>query len=353
MAKINVTEINSYLTNYISYDIKNKHLYAYRFTKEQLEVFKKDPLFEVLSNSGSGIFLEFKTTGNKIKFKLKKASFSKLLMFGIYKLGFSTLLDMALNARHYQIKYGNKAKLKDYIEIFVNNNLIYSRPINRKKIKVKFNNENNNKVNVKVLLPLYFPTGIKWFKTNKQIFKVHNQKDILLSLGDSITQGFNANQPSQNYTYRLSRILKMNVINQGLGSHYFDFESLKKLPIDPKIITVLYGTNDFEAFNNLDTINNNIKSFLIKLNELYPNKEIYIISPLWRKDYDEILKLKEINKIRSFIEIHTNTFKNMQFVNGLELIDHDEQYFSDGYLHPNQSGFDQMALRLSKIINNQ
>lgn len=353
MKTIDYHEMHKYIYNMVDYDIKGDLLYAYRFTKNQRECFQKDVMFDVLSQSSSGVTLEFKTTGNHLNIKLKRSKFSSLVMIALKRLGFKKLLDMALVARNRIVTYGHKSKIVDYIEVFVANQLVYSSRLNKNVIKIKFENDQHVHLPVKIYLPLYFPIGIHSIHSNGKIEPLEEIKDTWLALGDSITQGFNANQPTRNYVQRLASKLNLNVINQGLGGHYFEAESLDFVSNQLKLITVLYGTNDYEVYNDLKIIKKNISTYFERLAFLYPKVKIIVITPIWRKDYDDYLSIQALDQIREEIIKVAKKYPLIDLIDGLSLLEHNDKYYADGFLHPNQLGFEKMTLNLYEQIKSK
>ena len=51
-------------------------------------------------------------------------------------------------------------------------------------------------------------------------------------------------------------------------------------------IIVAYGTNDWNCCER-EEIRNNILEFLNNVTINYPNSKIFVIFPIWRKDYEE------------------------------------------------------------------
>jgi lysophospholipase L1-like esterase len=171
----------------------------------------------------------------------------------------------------------------------------------------------------------------------------------LLCFGDSITQGYYAVCPSCSYVNRLAQYLKADLRNIGVGAgHFFDGAITVSEDFDPDIITVAYGTNDWNGDRVL--FEPRCKAFMKKLAKLYGGKEIYVILPIWRPDYKEVKEktgdfFSHCDSIRKEAERY-----GFNVTYGLDLMPHDEALCVCDGLHPNDAGFAHYALNLYKKI---
>lgn len=338
------------MKNFVDSEIGQNSFYAYRLTKNQRLHLKSEVMFNILSHSSNGAYLLFNTTGNSITIKFRRRKLAKLIKDAIKKLGFKRIIDVAIDSLKKIQTFGHRANIIDYIEVFADDELIYSKIAVKNKIKIRFNNKEKANITIKILLPLYFPIGIKSVSSNGKINVVNENIKTWLALGDSITQGFDANQPTKNYVSLLAQKLNLNALNQGVGGHYFDEKIL--VPLDKKFefITVLYGTNDYDHFHDLTIIKQNIDKFFQKLINLYPDTKVFAITPIWRNDNDDLLRTETLSDIRNYITEVVKQYPNITLINGLDLIDHDAKYYDDGFLHPNKMGFEQIANRLYEFL---
>ncbi len=166
------------------------------------------------------------------------------------------------------------------------------------------------------------------------------RKRQLLSFGDSITQGYDAQYPSLSYHSRLCRVLRAEGINKGIGGEKFFPELLSsREDISPDIITVAYGTNDWSKRDRRN-FEENCYRFMSILTQQYPDIPIFAITPLWRADWNkqtpfgaplwEAVKLLE--------KIYAG-FATVTVISGRSLVPHLPEFYADGYLHPNDLGF--------------
>jgi lysophospholipase L1-like esterase len=174
----------------------------------------------------------------------------------------------------------------------------------------------------------------------------------LLCLGDSITQGMHSVSPLSTYTTQLARLLDMELINQGIGGHRFDPDSLAAISGPaPALITVAYGTNDWRSGMDRDAIRKTATDYVTKLQQLYPDVPVVVVSPLWRSNCLERsasgLNLAEFSE--AILEA-ASKIPGVRTVDGRTLVPHQELYFADG-LHPVELGFMHYAANLYREIS--
>ena len=169
----------------------------------------------------------------------------------------------------------------------------------------------------------------------------------MLCFGDSITQGYDAEYNALAYTNQLASRFDCEMINQAIGGEKFvpgilDRDFAKAYV--PDIITVAYGTNDWAGFE-AELFHTRCEAFLSGLAELYPEADIFVITPLWRADHHRITKA---GSFESAIEFITRTAEkyNLHVINGYRLTPHFPAFYSDERLHPNDLGFEEYAKNL-------
>ena len=171
----------------------------------------------------------------------------------------------------------------------------------------------------------------------------------IVCYGDSITQGYYAMCPSNSYVNRISDMLDADIRNIGVGAGHFFADAVSEFEnFSPDIITVAYGTNDWNGDRVL--FEPRCENFMERLSEVYGDKKVFIILPLWRKDYKEIKeKTGDFFSHCDFIRKNAEKY-GFCVIDGLGLMPHDEALcFGDG-LHPNDAGFAHYAQNLLKYI---
>lgn len=179
---------------------------------------------------------------------------------------------------------------------------------------------------------------------------VSPSKIRLFFVGDSITQGIECQHSSMTYPSILGRRLSAETLNQGVGGFYFDQNSLdEKTGFNPDTVFIAYGTNDFRMFHDVNVIEEHAKTYFSSILSLYPKSRIVVIPPIWRADLSSEPERELFQKTCGAIVRLARAF-DFFAVDGKALVDHEEELFTDGYLHPNDRGFGQYAERLCNFI---
>ena len=173
----------------------------------------------------------------------------------------------------------------------------------------------------------------------------------MLAFGDSITQGYDALRPSNRYVAKLAETLDAEEVNKGIGAERF-FPALAEIrePFEPDYITVAYGTNDWSIGSGEMEFKEKCQAFYAALSRNYPNSRIFAITPIWRKDYTTEKKFGSFDKVSEDIENIVKEFENITCIHGFEFVPHDEKYFADLRLHPNDEGFEEYYQSLYREI---
>lgn len=321
-------------------------LYFRRFTPTQMDEYYDDVLFRMMSRCQTGVYLLFQTTGNHINLVLKRTSVLGILPTVLKELGIPKLVGMGLNTKERIEQYGDgRLYIDDAFDIFVDDVLVSSKKPKSGKINIRFKNPKHQLKTVKICFPVFVEIGIKKISGNRELYAVKSEKEKMYSFGDSITQGFVAGSPSCSYVARLAEKLDMDALNQGVGGYYFCADSLngiEQLPT-PKLITVAYGTNDWHIVPDLQSFKENVDDYFNKLNSLFPDTPKIAITPLWRGDIETETASGALTEIIEIIKGSALSIPNTIIVDGLSMVPHENDYFADGWLHPNAEGFRLMA----------
>ncbi|MBD2844303.1 SGNH/GDSL hydrolase family protein [Paenibacillus sp. IB182496] len=174
----------------------------------------------------------------------------------------------------------------------------------------------------------------------------------LLSLGDSITQGMDGRHAAYSYPVQVADFLEMDLLNQGVGGYVFDPDSLdpalaEHYPAD--LITVAYGTNDWNRGYERREFESIVSNYLDKLISIYPNVPIYVITPIWRRVAEEQRSLGNLHDVAAIIAAVAARCAQVKVIDGYGLVPGDERVFADG-THPNDEGYTHYALQLLKAL---
>lgn len=296
-----------------------------RFTEKQMAVYKQNEVLALRSFCPSGICLDIET-------------------------------DSTYVCLTYRIDKGS-ARDWIYFDVYVNDALVQSignQPIIEKGGDILFKIPNKKQKYNRITI--YFPHNVSIIiksvelSEGAQVKMIPKYQKNLLCLGDSITQGMVSIKPSSTYPIQLSRILKMNLLNQGVGGYFFEAKSIDpELPYKPDLITVAYGTNDWNKVDSIEMFRNNCDAYMKKLSTTFMYAKIYVITPFWRKNLNEVKNTGTLHDISNAICDVCEIYENVTIIDGMKMSPHLDQYYGDG-LHPTDEGFLRIALNILKEI---
>ena len=161
----------------------------------------------------------------------------------------------------------------------------------------------------------------------------------MLIYGDSITHGYDALSPSHSYASLLTDILNAEAFNKGIGGDTF-FPALAELSdeVEPDYITVAYGTNDWSK-KEKEVFEKTCYDFYEALSRRNPNAKIFAITPIWRADHERQTKVGNFSYVDEYITRAVESLPNVTVIHGIDFVPKSAEYFSDKYLHPNDTGF--------------
>ena len=194
-------------------------------------------------------------------------------------------------------------------------------------------------------IAIYFPCLTKTALTDVEfiggtIIEPVEKSLTMICYGDSITQGYDAVYPSFAYTNLLADALDAEIFNKAIGGEIFNPQfAAAPDPVQPDLITVAYGTNDWRKGETAESLARNAGDFLNGVIRNYPGVPLVAILPIWRKDMNDIHPAGNLNSATAVLKEVYAGFDNVEVVEGMTLVPHLPEFFADGYLHPNDSGF--------------
>ena len=279
-------------------ETEDGYLQAFQYTQQQMQYFKGafDFWYDRCMAS-SAKTLEFRTNATSFSFEYK-----------IIWLGSEDTFELAADGLITKIYY-----VKDL----------------QREGKITFEMPEGEKT-VMVYLPADATILIRNFEINGDVIPVEKNEKVLW-MGDSITQGYGPLRSAHTYVSVANRLLKYDIINQGIGGYIYDKNSVIKMEgYTPDKIIISLGTNQYRT-ESMEAV----EEFYERLAEVYGNIPVLCITPIWRgdaPDAEEVLarfcqRLKEI----------CAKYSNITVVDGFKLVPHLEEYFLDK-LHPNALG---------------
>lgn len=178
------------------------------------------------------------------------------------------------------------------------------------------------------------------------------RKKILLTYGDSITQGYDAMYPGEAYSVRLADFLGAEAFNKAIcGEVYFPPLAGVKGELAPDYITVAYGSNDWKLLNKKE-FEQRCRGFLANLVRTYPGVKTIVICPSWRKDYRKPREFGDFRDVEVIIRGICTQWEQIRVLSAWNYIPHDEVFFADRRLHPNDEGFAHYFRQLKAELEN-
>lgn len=291
-----------------------------RFTEPQIEIYKRNSDFYMKTKATAGVRFDFETDSESFSFD-------------------------------YLVKRGSSRSFC-YFDIYVNKELRYH--VGKDKI-----DDNVETVNIKLSkglkrITLYFPCLSSVFLKNVSVDdgSIISQLDYnerFLFYGDSITQGYDSFFPSLVYAMRVSDMFFADCLNQGIGAEVFDHETLDmNITYNPTKVFVAYGTNDWS--HGKQKLYEEAEEYFKKICEIHKDKEIYLITPIYR--LDDMTVKKPIGDFFEMCENLKNLAEkyNIMVINGTDISVPSNKAYSDNWLHPNEIGFELMAKGIYKYL---
>ena len=260
-------------------------------------------------------------------------------------------MECITDAEEIRFCYVTKGFCRDFVAFDIFENDIFmqtmTEPNRSPEGCVRYRKRTAGAVKLTVFLPQCVALGISQIHMGKWQ-PSEDPAEKILFLGDSITQGMVVSSPSQAFPVLLSRFLRCDYLNTGVGGYVFDKASLQGLrDIRADKIVIAYGTNDYHMVNigklTLEQFRQNVEAYLDEVIRMFPQGEILVLTPIWRGDCTE-------QSWKLFVHMGTlirecALARNLEVVDGLTIIGHDERLYVDG-IHPGDWGANMMALNI-------
>lgn len=326
MQRLNIEQIKQIAHGVARIEEIDGRIAFYRFTKEQQELYKKvSSDFYMKSFSTSGVSLEFDTDSEHLGLAVAISKGSSRYFF-----------------TH---------------SILVNGERIdeLSGKIEREEEHVPFNKEfslGSGMKRVRIVFPWSVASELVVLELDEEakVVPVVKERKILM-FGDSITQGYDAMQPENAYAVQIATRLNADARNKGIGAERFRAQmALLKEDMDPEIITVAYGSNDWGK-STKEEFEESCRGFYMNLRQTYPNAKIFAFAPVWRSSINEKRPIgMPLSYIAEYIKQVSESVSNMTVIDCIDFIPHKmENYHTDG-LHPIDVGFEHYAKNLWDAI---
>ena len=328
-----------------------------RFTGGQLRLYGADPLFRNLSMCSSGVYLSLVTDGDRLSFDCRTLELVSQILPAIAELGWDGVKEIIRGLTKKIEQRAPLPKPREKFDLVTDDGQRVSRMPKNGHLTFDFRNEAHRLMKLRLYFPVFPYVAVRRLESNGRLEPDTTTLPRLLCLGDSITQGFNAVHPSLTWTSRLADLLGLDALNQGVGGYYFDAASLDGLevlagegPSRPRLITVAYGTNDWDLVPALPTLRAKARAYFEKLAVLFPGVPVFVLTPIWRGDIDRPKACGNFDDVARALAEEAGRHPDNRVIDGLDIAIHDRKFFQDNWLHPNEEGFRLMAGHLFGVI---
>ena len=315
MKKLNIEQIKQLAHGVARVKQEEGKIGLYRFTKEQQELYKVVSAdFYMKSFSTSGISLEFDTDSENLRLAVSICKGSSRYFF-----------------TH---------------SIFVNGNRIgeLSGEIEKDAEDVTFNKEfklEQGMKRLKIVFPWSVASSLVALELDEGAKVIPVEKKLkMLMFGDSITQGYDAMKPENAYAVQIATLLNAEARNKGIGAERFRAQTaLLKDDLEPNVITVAYGTNDWSK-STKEEFEAACKGFYTNLRLSYPNAQILALAPVWRSSINDEKQIGvPLSYIAEYIGEVAKEVSDMTVIDCIDFIPHELENFQTDGLHPIDLGF--------------
>ena len=330
--KLNFDQIKSVTRGAVSIGNERGAYQFYRFNKEEMEYYANTQ-FKVKSYATAGVEMEFSTDATELSLsgQMRVGSGRQYYCFDVLKNG--ELI--------YEYKnFDHKDMIPNYVAIECELGTLCGSCALGDGVK-----------NVRIVFPWSSTVDLYDVELVGATFvtPVKRSKNMII-YGDSITQGYDAENSSRSYASRLALALDAEALNKGIGGERFIPElSAIKNDNSPDYITVAYGTNGWAKYANGEDASC-AEGFYENLAKNYPDAKIFAIAPIFRDDVRRNAEDKDFAKVAELIRDIADKYDNVYYIDGIDLVGHDSALFADKYLHPSNVGFDQYAENLINKI---
>ena len=170
------------------------------------------------------------------------------------------------------------------------------------------------------------------------VFRPHQHKLNWLVFGDSITEGREPTHSDSPYINRVARRLDAQVYNQAISGEMFRVGKIMPGSYPAcDFVTVAYGTNDFRK-QEAELLLPTVAVFFRELVAEFPDVPIVYFLPVWRSDKDRITRGRTLEEVIPLLRKEAERWPQITVVDCWDFIPHEEGYFFDARLHPNDEG---------------
>lgn len=307
----------------------------FRFTDEELALYRARPSFYPMAVSTVGVQLVFRTDAQALRLRVTPPDGKLYHRYFAYDI----LVDEVL-----------VGQLNNFPDIMENGH--YDEiPLTQESTEGCFSLGSGTKT-VRIVFPWSMNLGLELLELESATFAepVTKSKKLLI-YGDSITQGACSLYPSQTYTAQLARWLDAEAISKAVGSEYYYPELAQiKQQTCPDYITVSYGCNDWYHLSRAE-FTNRCRRFWAAICENYPSAKKFALTPIWYLAPHDDRPFGAFEEVAGVIRSITADFPHISVIDCTDFVSRDTTDFGDLYIHPNHIGFQKFFGNLKNAIS--
>ncbi|MBP8989299.1 MAG: SGNH/GDSL hydrolase family protein [Clostridia bacterium] len=356
--KIESDQLPVFALNSLSHQTdEDGYVSLFRFSENQMNYYAENSFFHLMSLCSSGVCLYFGTDGNQVTLDCRTADLSRKMLVQIREeMSLGEILQRFGETVIKVNQARSRLDIVQHFDLYQDDHYCRAVRTGNNEINLKLDNPEHQNVIVKIWLPLFKTLSIRSLASDGAIWPVESGRPRLLALGDSITQGFVAGKPSLSYVTQLAELLEVDAINQGIGNITHEAGILtdwENLPC-PDLVISAYGTNDWHSGKDMTEIELAMRAYYERLFSVFSEVPIYILTPIWRDDFREAKSCGSFSELTECIRtiVRESGREKTWLMDGLSVSPHNPACYSDGWLHPNVTGFSYMASRLYRIMKN-
>jgi ribosomal protein S18 acetylase RimI-like enzyme len=171
----------------------------------------------------------------------------------------------------------------------------------------------------------------------------------LLVLGDSIPQGFFADDPARTWPALLAQRLGLDLVNQSLYGQVFQDGTCTGLGryVSPELVVVAFGTNyRFGPCAEART-RREVETYLAEVAREWPEVPTWVLTPIWHDELKTPVRRGSCYaRVPSIIRDAARAHPEMRVADGERLVSHDGAHIAADADHPTPAGHEQLAGRL-------
>lgn len=321
--KLTLEQIRSITWGAVDVSEEDGLVHFYRFSKAQMEMYRQQNLdFYQKAHATAGVKLKFKTNSEHLSLKIQTKPGSSRTFFSLDVFVDGKLLGAIINDEN-----GDLGAFSGEFALGAGEKLVTMH------------------------LPWSVCTSFESFclDDGASIQPVCPAKTLLI-YGDSITQGYDAKQTSLRYAAKLAEFLDAQEHNRAIGGEVYNAKLAQlETDIKPDYVSIAYGSNDWSKKTQQEFWEQ-CRPFIKTVSERYPQAEIFVLTPIWRKDLDRETPFGDFADVEKILRRACEDLSNVKVIRGFDFVPKDESYFADLYLHPSDEGFRHYAENLCRAI---